>query len=41
MQIDDETYHFLVKPLNKTRIIKLPNSVPIGENIVIAWRKQD
>jgi len=41
MEINDEEYNFLMKPLNKTRLIKLPNSIPIGENIIIAWKKKE
>jgi RIO-like serine/threonine protein kinase len=39
MQIDDEEYNIIMKPLCKTRLIKFPNSVPVGENVIIAWRK--
>lgn len=40
MIFSDEEYNILMKPLNKTRILKVPNSVPIGENIIIAWKKE-
>ena len=41
MEINDENYHIIMKPLNKTRLIKFPNYVPVGENVVIAWLKHE